>query len=279
MTIARKNSKKLKPSHGNISISGSYEKQMKSFGEVLAEKMTKELLNGVPVHSALLEKGTRQEKRLCLTICDGNLELLKEKLEKNFDVFLCEDRKKPCLRVWGFPIEFVAPNAHKLKKEWSQIFSFIPRINHKADLDFIISAESAEQGAIDFVKEFRKEAEMTCPNALIRDKQKARNGSAKPGFILTFPIGSLQNKLPIKKVEDQRGLQEETFSAPPVKADKVETTENSVPVPELLALCFKHMSEEEKLQVLKSILPKGIGLYDTVNPLNLVGGQVTVRNL
>jgi hypothetical protein len=266
---------KLKPSNGNISILGSKTlvPKMKVLGNTLAHKMSK--LLKTDVRCIFLDVRTKESQRLCLDICDTvNITDIKEKLEKHFDVFSTEkgERTKPCLRVWGFPLEFIAQDAEKIKSEWRELFDFSHHISRQGNLELNVTAD---EKSADILQEFRSELENTFTNTetTIRDKQKARVGKQKPGFVIVFPTENLDFEKSGENVDI--ATVNEKLSAVPTEKEI-----DCLPVQKILDLCLEHLGEDARLDLIKRFLPQGVGLYDTRNPLILEGdGKVGVRKL
>lgn len=278
-----KSTRRLRPRNGNITILGKevFQKQMNAFGKVLADRLGK-ILN-IPVSFVLLDMNNEQ-KRLCLTICGPNLENVKENLIPNFDVFHNKDAKKECLRIWGIPIDFIAPKAEQIKKSWKELFDFTARIGMKGDLELLVSTKDNDW---EILEEFRKELEKDFPEIVIRNKQRPRKGNARPGFVISFSVtairketkerDALQNESPttspLKKEGKEEGSQRKTHTSPK------KTEESLIPVEDVLCFCLANLTPEGRIELLKKLLPEGVGLYDTKTPLSLDDeGRVAVRS-
>jgi len=252
--------KKLRPSNGNITICGTraYQKQISAFGDILAQKL--QVLTKTKVSHILLPVGNGQEKRLCLTICEGEGDLkdIKSLLEKNFNLYYNEDPRKPCLRVWGFPIEFVEPEAQEIKSSWSELFYITAKINRKGDLELSVSSKN-EKG--DLIQDFREEIEKNFPKLEIRNKQKSRRGESRPGFVIICKVSAVETRVATQvatsEKEGDRPAANETLpmELPSVSAERI------------MGLVLDQLSKEQRIKLIKTMLPKGIGLYNTENPL------------
>ncbi len=277
--------KKLKPRKDNITITGaaSFEKQLKNFGNALAGKLEKIIRAKVGVLLMDIKEGNT--KRLVLCVCEGNLQQIEELLKVNFDLHNNNDDKKPCLRIWGFPMEFISPQAQSIKGEWKEMFHFSARIDKDATLNLMVSS-TGEDGT--YVDQFREKLQRDFSTIGIRNKQKPRRGKDVPGFVMQFPVGIVRgdNQQPAgggsaeqQKVVQQfsvRALSKHENKNPHLPIQTVLATQG-VPAEELLKLVFAHLPETERLGIIKSLLPKGVGLYNTEKPLLVDEGSAKVN--
>lgn len=277
-------SKKLRPRNGNITIlgSGNFQKQMDAFGEVLAKRLGN-ILNR-PVSFVLLGMKNDQQKRLCLTICGSGLEEIKEKLIPNFDVFhVNQGTEKECLRAWGIPLDFIASDAEKIKSYWKDLFKFSARISRKGDLELSVSSKDNDE---EMLADFRKELEKDSSETIIRDKQKHRRGTPSPGFIIIFSVTTIHRETEKRELSQVKplGLSQESQKEGVEEQIKVhapgeKSINGLIPVEDVLHLCLTNLTFENQIELLKKLLPQGVGLYDTTNPLSLDGKGVVVNSL
>lgn len=266
--------KKLRPSRGNISITGSssFEKQMEAIGKTIARRFKIHL--DIKVSPLLLPMGEKNQSRLVFCICDGDLELFKVKLMgEKFDLHFNEDSKRPCLRIWGLPIDFLAPNAEKIKSQWKDLFQITARVAGDGNLQLSVSSKDGGEGLIN---DFREEIKKDFPDLIIKDKQKPRRGKAVPGFVVIFKSAVLR-----KDVAEM--TQENKDNSNRDRKDDNNLSDNhmkgGVPAEELIKLAVAYLPQDDRINFIKSLLPEGVGLYDEKNPLALDGGTAKVNSL
>lgn len=265
--------KRMKPSHGNITIlgTGGLVKKMEEFGQVLAERLQEIIDTRVGV--LVLEAG--KSKRLTLSICKDEMKTSEEDMKKmGFDIFLSEDKVKPCLRVWGFPIEFISPQAEKIRGEWKDIFNFSARIDRTGSL--ALSVSSADDD-FEMLSQFRVKLaeELSIPCGVsIRDKQKHRKGNPVAGFIVVFPISSMK-----KENQQNPGLVDRQSSSEFDTSPIQEVAFTGVPPGKLIEFAVAYLPAEDRMILIKSLLPEGVGLYNKRNPFTIDGGTAKVNSL
>lgn len=266
--------KRMKPSHGNITIlgTGGLVKKMEEFGQMLADRL-QDIIR-VRVGVLILDAGA--SKRLTLSICkDEMVNTSEEAIKKmGFDIFLFEDKVKSCLRLWGFPIEFISPQAEKIRGEWKDIFNFSARIDRTGSLALSVSsADDDEEMLSQFRVKLAEELSIPC-GVSIRDKQKHRKGNPVPGFIVVFPISLMK-----KENQQNSGLVDQQLTSEVKTLLAQEDLPVGVPPDKLIELAVAYLPIDDRISLVKSLLPEGVGLYNKNNPFTIDGGAAKVNSL
>lgn len=262
MTTNSNSNPRKKSSNGNISIVGknTFERSMRKFGKYLLPKL-EALLPEASIRPYIMDvqHGSR-DKRLSFDIESRSLKACFETLNQNgFNCIYEPDGTFPYLRIWAIPIDFLEPRIKNLKNDWKGDFSFEARINQKGTLEIVVSDRRNLNGDDTEVMAFHDLITSSFPDLDVRKKQKPRNGSAIPGFVIK--CNPAQNTIARSSTE--------TRSAKPEKpiVEVVASNSSTLNVIDLLTFAMSQASDKQKLEILKRLLPEGVGLHNTNQPL------------
>lgn len=253
----KKGSVRVKNGNINLSIRTKGAKELlKSIGAMFAKKLSR-YLGGAEVQPMVQEcRHSKGTWRLMFSI------------PKGVDTKMLDIHEFAAgVRIWGVPVNLFADNGVQEFLASMSSHQGTARFNERGD----ISVRMTFDGHDEMVRCFKKAQEL---GLIAKHLQKPRRGSASVGFNIIVPVLSKRN------VKDSQP-QEEVLTAQSLYelCWKVLITLPKSYQDRLISSAMDLVNEEGRLKIISSVLPDGVGLYDTNTPFKQNGVGMVVNKI